>query len=146
MQATARDQYLFGEVKTAGPEKLQLLLVEGALRSANRARHYRQQGRNEAALQALLDAQAIVAYMLSAIDCKSGGDLPRRVSAVYEFIYRSLVKAGSRRDEAGLSDAVRILEIERQTWRQVCEKLAANAPGTATNDSRTPQAGFSVEA
>lgn len=126
--STARDHYLFTDVKTATPQKLQLLLIEGALRLANRAGQFWQQGRNDLALQSLLDAQAIVAQMLAVIDHEAGGDVAKRVSALYEFIYRSLVKAGHRRDEKGLADAIRILEIERETWRQLCHTLAVHAP------------------
>ena len=74
--------------------------------------------------------------MLAVIDHEAGGELARRVSAVYEFIYRSLVKAGHRHDEKGLDDAVRILEIERETWRQVCDRLAADAPRTTFHDAQ----------
>jgi flagellar protein FliS len=158
--STARDHYLFTDVKTATPQKLQLLLIEGALRLANRAGQFWQQGRNDLALQSLLDAQAIVAQMLAVIDHEAGGDVAKRVSALYEFIYRSLVKAGHRRDEKGLADAIRILEIERETWRQLCEKLAVHAPHAVFGnvpgglesaqdnefDSLSPAGGFSIEA
>ena len=135
MQSMAQDSYLFTEVKTATPQKLQLLLIEAALRLANRSRQFWQEGRNDRALQALFDAQAVIAQMLGRIDREAGGDLAKRVSAVYEFIYRSLVKAGYRRDEKSLGDAIRILEIERDTWRQVCEKLTMNSPQVSFDDA-----------
>jgi flagellar protein FliS len=158
--SSARDHYFFTDVKTATPQRLQLLLIEGALRLANRAGQLWQQGRNDLALQSLLDAQAIVAQILAAIDHEAGGDVAKRVSALYEFIYRSLVKAGHRRDAKGLADAIRILEIERETWRQLCDKLAVNAPyatfgsvppGVVPVESRDPDlmtqaGGFSIEA
>ena len=154
-----QDSYLSTEVKTAAPQKLQLMLVETALRLANRARQFWQEGRNERALQAIIEAQAVMVHMLGVIDREAGGDLAKRVSAVYEFIFRSLVKAGQRHDEKSLGDAVRILEIERETWRQVCDKLAVNSPhadfheghlGSLPHlgdlDSLSQQGGFSVEA
>jgi len=128
MQSTAQDHYLATQVKTATPQKRQLLLIDSVLRSSNRARQYWQQGRNDLALQSLLNAQAVVADMLAVIDYEAGGDLAKRVSAVYAFIYRSLVNAGHRRDEKSLGDAVRVLEIERETWRKVCDKLADESP------------------
>ena len=103
-----------------------------------------------------------MAEMLAGMDREAGGDLAKRVSAVYEFIFRSLVKAGHRHDEKSLGDAIRILEIERETWRQVCTSLprircvvATNAtmpsrtscilPATTRTCSSQP-GGFSVEA
>ena len=126
MQSTPRDHYLFTEVQAAGPEKLQLLLVEGALKLSTSARQFWREGCHERALMALLQAEEILVHMLGVIDHDVGGDLAKRVLAVYEFIYRSLVNAAYRRDEKSLADAVRILEIERDTWRQVCDKLAAD--------------------
>ncbi len=140
----AQDSYLFTEVKTATPQKLQLLLIEGALRLANRARQYWQQEHNDRAIQALVDAQAVMSHLLGVIDREAGGDLAIRVSAVYEFIFRSLVKAGHRRDETSLGDAIRILEIERETWRQVCDKPAAGSPNQIYEEGES--GGFALEA
>jgi flagellar protein FliS len=155
----ARDHYLASQVKTATPQKLQLLLIDSALRSANRARQYWQQGRDDLAVQSLLNAQDVVAQMLAAIDREAGGDLAQRVAAVYAFIYRCLVRAGHRHDEKGLADAVRILGIERETWRQLCDKLAAEAPHASFHNAErgvpaprsgdsnllSPTGGFSIE-
>jgi flagellar secretion chaperone FliS len=127
MQSTALEQYLSTDVNTASPPRLQLLLIEAALRLANRAGQYQEQGRNDLAFAALLQAQEIVAEMLGGIDREVNRDLAVRVSAVYEFIFRSLVAAGHRNDRKSLGDAIRILEFERQTWRTLCEKLAADS-------------------
>ena len=107
-----------------------------------------------------MNAQSVVAEMLASMDREAGGDLANRVSAVYEFIYRSLIKAGHRHDEKSLGDAIRVLEIERETWRQVCDKLAANSPWSTFHDAQrgvppprggdpellSQPGGFSVEA
>jgi flagellar protein FliS len=126
MPGFARDNYLSTEVKTAAPQRLQWLLIEAALRSANRTREFWRQGDNERATEAIVHAQSVLGQMLAAIDRDSGGQLAKQVSTVYEFIFRSLVKAGQHRDEKSLTDAIRVLEVERETWRQLCEKLTAN--------------------
>ena len=51
-------------------------------------------------------------------------DLTDRVMALYVYIFRCLVEAGMGRDEKKLADAVGLLQIERETWRLLCEKLA----------------------
>ena len=126
MPGFARDNYLSTEVKTAAPQRLQWLLIEAALRSANRTREFWRQGDNERATEAIVHAQSVLGQMLAAIDRDSGGQLAKQVSTVYEFIFRSLVKAGQHRDEKSLTDAIRVLEVERETWRQLCEKLTAS--------------------
>src|SRR5262249_8375507 len=78
----------------------------------------------------------VVGQMLGAIDHESAGNLAKQVSTVYEFIFRSLVSAGNRHDSTSLEDAIRVLEIERETWRQLCDKLAAETE--APHEERTP--------
>jgi flagellar protein FliS len=124
MQSMAQDNYLATNVQTATPQKLKLLLLDAALRMANRTRQYWQEGRFERAIESLDRAQSIVAEMRAGIKYEAAGELAERVSMIYEFIFRSLVDAGCQRDEKKLDDAIRILEIERETWRQVCDKLA----------------------
>jgi flagellar protein FliS len=138
MPAFARDNYLSTEVKTAAPQKLQWLLIEAALRSANRTREFWRQGDDERATEAIVHAQSVLGRMLAAIDRDGGGELAERVSTVYEFIFRSLVKAGQHRDEQTLAEAIRVLEIERETWRQLCEKISADhaPPGPAAPFAR----------
>ena len=121
-----RDNYLATEVKTAAPQKLQWLLIEAALRSANRAGEYWRQGRDDMAIGRIVHAQGVLAEMLGCIDQDAGGKLAERVFGLYEFIFRLLVQAGHRHDETCLADAVRLLEIERETWRQLCAKIATD--------------------
>ena len=126
MPMPARDNYLATEVKTAAPQKLQWLLIEAAIRSANAAREYWRQGRDDLAIVRIAHAQGVLGEMLAAIDRDAGGKLAERVSGLYEFVFRLLVRAGHRHDETCLVDAVRILEIERETWRQLCARIAAD--------------------
>jgi len=120
----ARDSYLLTSVNTATPQKLRLLLIDAALQSANRAREYWRQGRDDRAVVALVHAQNVVSEILTSID-RSTGELALRVAAIYDFVFHALVRASAERDEKGLQDAVGILETERETWRQACETIAA---------------------
>ena len=59
MPDSARESYLTTEVLTATPQKTQLLLIEAALRSSQRAGQQWAAKQDEAALQSLLHAQAV---------------------------------------------------------------------------------------
>ena len=52
MTPAARDEYLATEVMTAAPQKLQLLLVEAAIRFARQAESHWRVHENEAAFRA----------------------------------------------------------------------------------------------
>lgn len=126
MATMAQDQYLTTEVMTATPQKLHLMLIEGAIRWAERARQLRRGGDEENASRALVNAQRIVMEMIVGIKQETARDLAQKVSSVYWFIYRSLVDANVRRDEKNLDDAVKLLHSEQETWQQVCQQLGSS--------------------
>jgi flagellar protein FliS len=99
------------------------MLLDAALRSACRARSYWQSHEDQAAAESILRAEAVMTELLAGLDLKSGSELASRLAAVYAFVHRTLVEAVRRRDEQKLAEAIRILEIERETWRQLCDKL-----------------------
>lgn len=146
MEASAQESYLVTEVLTAAPQKLQLMLIDAAIRWAEKARRLWREQRDDQAGEALIRAQEIVGQMLASLNPEPAPALVRKVAAVYLFIFRSFMEANLRRDEGKLDDALRILRTERETWRQVCEKLgtqrqeacSAAVPGGQTTGPRNP--------
>ncbi len=122
MASSARENYLTTEATTAAPQKLQLLLVEAALRSARRAGQQWQDEQDEQAIQSIVHAEAVVSELLRGVKQQLNSPLTDRVAAVYAFIFRRLAEAAYRRDETLLADAIRLLEIEGKTWQRVCQQ------------------------
>jgi flagellar protein FliS len=122
MESLPGDAYRVTEVMTAPPQKLHLMLIEGAIRSVHKARQHWAAAEDQQAGEALIRAQEIVAQMLAGFRREADPELVDLVAAVYSFVYHGLVEASLRRDDARLADCLRILEIERDTWRQLCER------------------------
>lgn len=141
MATAARDQYLAGKVMTATPQQRQLMLIDGAIRFAQQAKRQWDLGDDQAAGAALIRSQEIVCELLAA-RASAGTPLGRKASAVYVFIHRSLVEAHMQRQVAKVDDAVRILEIERETWQEVCRRLSDQgaAAGAAAAPTASPVA------
>jgi flagellar secretion chaperone FliS len=162
MPSSARDNYLTTEVTTAPPQKLHLMLIEAALRFSERARRHWEAHEDELALDSLLHAQEVVNELMCGLNRELDSALVGKAAALYLFVFRCLVEAGHRHDGKKLADAIRVLEIDRETWRQVCEKMAVHhdvdgpttvgpqmgLPGLSGNDdfSSAPMSGFSLEA
>jgi len=125
MSTSARESYLVTEVMTATPQKLQLMLIEAAIRSTERARQQWRDDDNEQAIESVIRAQEIIGELLAGLDQEVEGDLTKKVAAIYLFVFRTLMEASFDRDEQKLDDALEVLAIERETWRQVCEKLGS---------------------
>jgi flagellar biosynthetic protein FliS len=141
MSHNASENYLVNEVMTATPQKLHLMLLDAVNREGERARRHWQAGEDEKAGKCVLRAQKIVYGIIDGIDYKTKSELVGKVAGVYLFIYASLTRAFIDNDESKLDEALRVLAIERETWRQMCEKLA-ESPGMQT----PPQAGHAPHA
>jgi len=125
MQCSARENYLVTDVMTATPQKLQLMLIEAAIHSVRRAREKWAAGDDARASEALTHAQEVVGEMLAGLNREVATDLIQKVASVYLFVFRNLMEANHERNESKLDDALRVLEIERETWRQVCQQLGS---------------------
>jgi flagellar protein FliS len=116
-------------VMTAPPQKLHLMLIDGAIRFVRRARQHWAAKEDAQAAEALIRAQNILGEVLAGFNRELDPELVRRVAAVYGIVYRTLLEASAYRDDARLAEVLDILEVERETWRQLCEQLAAEQPG-----------------
>jgi flagellar biosynthetic protein FliS len=127
-------------VMTAPREKRHLMLIEGALRLAERALACRRAGREEDAFTSVVRAREILNSILCGIKQEGADDLTRRVAAIYVFVFRKLVEAGYPSRERPLQEAIRILRIERETWRQVCGLSRPDAEPGPARDPRVAAA------
>ena len=128
----ARQNYLQAEVHTATPQKLQLMLVEAAIKNIHRTKKAWEEERFEAGFEHLSLAQDIIAEILSSVDKESNPDLAGKIASIYVFIFRCLAEAGMTHDQQKLDDALRVLSAERETWRLVCEKFGSSLNGESS--------------
>ena len=139
MERFARDNYLSTEVLTATPQKLHLMLVEAALRFTQRGRQLWETGQDAAACDSLVRAQNIISQLMAGLNYESGCDIVPRLSGVYQFVFRTLLDANLHRDPEKLDEALRVLEIERETWREVCAKFPGPTGTAETSPARLDQ-------
>ena len=131
MHALPQDNYLATEVTTATPQKLQLMLIETVIRLTERARHHWHAGQPDQASEALIRGQEILIEMLGGFNRDVDPELTKKVAAVYLFLHRSLMEANFHRDEKRLDDALSVLQVERETWRLVCQLGSSAAAADA---------------
>jgi flagellar protein FliS len=129
---------------TSSREKLHLMLIEAALRLAQRALEQRRSRQEDEAFTSVLRAREMLNELIGGIKHEGADELTRRVAAIYVFIFRKLVDAGYPRQERPLEEAIRVLQIERETWRQVCGlglSAAPAAPPAASPPLHSPDLG-----
>ena len=137
------DEYLATQVLTATPDRLRLMLIEAALRKCELARQTWDVEAGEPWGEPLGRAQDIVTELLASLNFVDQPQLARKIAAVYNYIFRELVAAHLEHDATRLENARRLLEIERDTWRQVAHKLSQSGE---TAPARTVHASHAVPA
>ena len=123
MSTTARENYLETQIRTATPQRLRLMLIDGALRFAHMAKDaWGRDGKAEEAYAALLRCRRIVSELFGTI---KQDQLPvaRDVAMIYLFLFQRLAEVPAQNDPQGISEVIEILEKERETWLQVCEQM-----------------------
>lgn len=124
-----QSSYLESKILTAPPYRLHLLLIEGAIRFGRQADEALRRGDAVAAAAPLLRVLDIVGELLVGVR-ENKSELTRKIADVYLFIFRRVSEAKINADVKAIGEALKLLEFERQTWQQLCDKLAAD-PATA---------------
>lgn len=142
MMPSNANSYLETQVLTSPPQKLQLILIEAAIRFAKKAEALRNQGEEVAACEAIGRSQKIVSEIIGGLNQEVDPKLVGQIASIYIFISQSLSQANLPENAQQLADAIRILEEERTTWQLVCKKISAE--GAQQNEAavlhqRSPQ-------
>lgn len=135
MSLNVQNNYRETEILTAPPQKLRLMLIQAAIRTIEQTRKLWQEGDSERGFERLLLAQEMVTELIAGINPEINQEINRTVAGVYVFVYRSLVEASLHHSEQKLEDAVRVLRVEEETWRLLCEQLGDNGNHSAVNVS-----------
>jgi len=135
----AQKTYIESEVTTATPQKIQLMLIDAAIKNIHRTKRFWEINDREGAFQSLTRVQDIVTEILCSLDMKSSPEIAQSLAAIYMFIFRKIVSVRDPEDMTSLDDALNVLMVERQSWKEVCEKFGLKTDATkhsATFDSK----------
>jgi len=133
MKRQGTKEYLKTQVLTASREQLLLMLYDGAIRFASQAKEKMGEGDFEGTHNLLLRAQRVVMHLSAALNPGVDTLLCQRLSAVYSFIYRHLVKANVEKNPKLIDEVIEILSSLRATWQEAIgmirlEEDVSNSP------------------
>jgi flagellar protein FliS len=134
----ATNEYLTAQVMTATPQKLHLMLIDGAIRFAQQAKQvWEDEARRQLRDEALTRCVKISGEMLASM---RGSNLPGKtqLTAVYAWLFRTFTEAKILSSREKVDEALELLAVERETWRQVCEKFGAQMEEGSKGSSRLP--------
>ncbi len=127
--ANPYEKYREVQVLTASPERLVLLLYEGAIRFLEEARAALD-GRDLAkAHERLTRTQDILTELITGLDFNY--EVSSNLYRLYDYFRRRLVEANVRKDPGAVQEVLRFLKELRDTWREavVSRKAGESSEG-----------------
>gem|GEM_PF-114397 len=123
-------QYRQNSIKTAKPEDLLLMLYNGMLKFLGQAIRRIEEGDVQEAHNQILRVEDILLELQVSLDMNY--DVSISLALLYDYIYRRLVEANSRKDKDALWEVAGLIRELRDTWgeaqRQIREGGGRQAP------------------
>ena len=135
------DPYLETRVMTASPEQLHLMVVDAAIRHSRKAEQALTANDYEVSFMALTKARECVDELLTSLDPTQAPEVTENVKQLFLFVHRNLRLADLQRDPQKVRGALKILEMHRETWQQLLQRLAET--GGSQRPVEVRQSGFS---
>ena len=117
-QAAVPQAYKESAVMTATPERLVVMLYDGARRFLFQAAVAMREGNVEQSNNRLQRAEAIIDELNNTLDM-STGEIAVRLRAIYLFCKRHLMQARLKRSPEMIDEVSRLLETVGDAWRQI---------------------------
>ncbi len=121
--SAARAAYTESSVLTATPERLVVMLYDGAIRFLYAAAAASRDGRRDVTRDRLRRAQAVLDELNRSLDM-SQGQIARNLRDLYNFCSRHLIDSTAKGDPSGYEDVAKLLAELREAWDQSSAALA----------------------
>jgi flagellar secretion chaperone FliS len=128
--AGANRAYTESSILTAPPERLVVMLYDGAIRFLRQAAVAERSGQHQMFLDRLRRGEAIIDELNVTLDM-SQGEVAARLRSIYLFCKRHLVEAHVQRDPGHVDEVVRLLSDLRESWQQLAAQGASSAQSAA---------------
>ncbi|MCG8583707.1 MAG: flagellar protein FliS [Pirellulales bacterium] len=132
----SNNAYLETKFLTASPQRLQFMLVDGAVKFAKQAGEHWLRHEYEQGGEAMDRCEAILTEILKNIRVEQW-EIAQSIAALYLFLRNLAIDAHFHHDQEKLAKLVSILETERETWRVLCEQ-AGDEPAAKAAPESTP--------
>ncbi|MDO9574606.1 MAG: flagellar export chaperone FliS [Candidatus Contubernalis sp.] len=117
MLANPYQKYQHNQVETSTPEKLLLMLYNGALKFIRGAREAVAQRDIEKANNRINRVQDIIFELMSSLNFEQG-EIAKNLYALYDYMNKRLMEANVKKDDEILKEVEGMLESLRDTWKE----------------------------
>ncbi len=124
--AAAKLAYTEASVMTASPERLVVMLYDGAIRFLHQSAAALRAGKRDTARERLRRATAIIDELTRSLDL-SQGEIAVGLRSIYSFCSRHLIDSTLHADPEGYEKVAELLAELRESWAAI-EKSSERIP------------------
>lgn len=128
------NQYQQNNMLTASPERILILLYDGAIRFTRQALDAIESGDHKIRQESISRSMAIITTFSNTLDREIGGEIADNLDALYHFMIRELTMANLQNDAEKLRVVEGLLSDLRETWVQAIEIDQANKKEVQASD------------
>ncbi len=130
LAGNAYQQYQMAQLETAPPERLLIMLYEGAIRFSNAARKGMEDRNHQMAHDNFLRVQAIITELMATLDMTQG-EVAQNLFDLYEFMNKQLAKANMQKSIPLLDEIIAMLRDLHSAWVQAAKNVGAMKKASA---------------
>lgn len=118
-------QYQKNQLETATPEKILIMLYDGAIQFLNIAKNEMLSEKTPKDIQKIHNnitgAQKIIAEFQNTLNMEIGGEMAQNLYDLYTYLYNRLIDANIKKDTTILDEVLTHLRELRETWQKAIE-------------------------
>ncbi|HBG48151.1 MAG TPA: flagellar export chaperone FliS [Cyanobacteria bacterium UBA9971] len=124
-------QYQTNQIQTASPEKILIMLYDGAIQFLNKAKKELENKNIQEVHNNILGAQKIISEFMNTLDMEIGGATAVNLYNLYEYMHFRLVQANIKKDVTMIDEVLVHLKDLKATWEEAIR--IANKEKTVVN-------------
>ncbi|NLK62868.1 MAG: flagellar export chaperone FliS [Fusobacteria bacterium] len=122
------DKYKTTQIQTATPGQLILMLYQGAIKFCKISKISIEDKDFIKANKYLIKVQDIITELTISLDMKSGSEIAKNLSSLYEYMNRKLLEANIKKDIEIISEVQSLLEELESAWQEAVKKTGGVRP------------------
>jgi flagellar protein FliS len=135
------NQYQNTQITTASPEKILIMLYDGAIRFSRLAIEKLEKGDIAGKGVYIGKVLAIVSELRSTLNHEVGGEIALQLEQLYIYLIDELSRANINNSALSLENAIRVLTILRDTWVEAVKIMKKERESSQNSDNRMLAAG-----
>lgn len=124
-------QYQQAQIDTASPERLLLMLYEGAIRFLNAGKKAILERKFDQAHTNIVKAQDIIVEFMATLNMKDGGQFAKNLFDLYEYLNQRLSEANMTKSAPIVDEVLGFVRELHEAWIVAAKNVAAERGASA---------------